>query len=191
MFVANRVGFIHSHTDTSQWRHVSGVSNVADIASRGAWPNELMQSRWLIGPDFLWDLQLPESDQTSVVPENDPELRSSHSLASTTTCEFDIDRFSHVSSWFRLKKVVAICLAFKKVLKARVSKDRLAQLYPLDSITADDIRQAESEIVRLVQNHCFKEDISSLQRDDSSLKRSSPLFKLHCFMDKDCLLRVG
>lgn len=190
MFVANRVGFIHSHTDTSQWRHVSGISNVADIASRGAWPSELTESRWFVGPEFLWEPQIPDVTKDLVVSDNDPELRNSHSFATSSVSDLDIDRFKHVSSWFRLKKVVAICLAFRKVLRARVSQDRLAQLYPLDSITADDLTQAEKEVIRLVQVQSFKEDIARLQNGDG-VKRSSPLFKLHCFVDKDGLLRVG
>ena len=190
MFVANRVGFIHSHTDTNQWHHVRGASNVADIASRGAWPGELIQSRWFDGPEFLWELQLPDATLTSTVSDNDPELRSSLSLNTSSVYDWDIDRFNHVSSWFRLKKVVAICLAYRKVLRARVAKDRLSQLYPVDSITADDLLYAESEIVRIVQSHCFKDEITRLQ-NGGTLLRSSPLFKLHCFLDKTGILRVG
>ena len=80
-----------------------------------------------------------------MVSDNDPELRSSLSLNTSSVYDWDIDRFNHVSSWFRLKKVVAICLAYRKVLRARVAKDRLSQLYPVDSITADDLLYAEMD----------------------------------------------
>ena len=36
LFVANRVGFIHSNSDKGQWNYVPGSQNVADIASRGS-----------------------------------------------------------------------------------------------------------------------------------------------------------
>lgn len=54
LFVANRVMEIHKCTDPSQWRHVSGEQNPADILSRGCSLQELRDSiLWKTGPEFI------------------------------------------------------------------------------------------------------------------------------------------
>ena len=53
VFVANRVGKIQSLTSVSQWSHVSGKENPADIASRGCHPEDLSKSIWFTGLEFL------------------------------------------------------------------------------------------------------------------------------------------
>ena len=55
LFVANRVGIIQSLTSVSQWSHVAGKQNPADLASRGCLPTVLPQSIWFTGPPFLYD----------------------------------------------------------------------------------------------------------------------------------------
>ena len=55
LFVANRVGVIQSLTSVSQWSHVAGKQNPADLASRGCLPTFLPQSIWFTGPPFLYD----------------------------------------------------------------------------------------------------------------------------------------
>jgi isoleucyl-tRNA synthetase len=51
----NRVAKILSKTSPSQWRHVDGKRNPADVASRGTpRAEEFLSSKlWLQGPDFL------------------------------------------------------------------------------------------------------------------------------------------
>ena len=53
-FVANRVEKIISNSSVSQWKHVPGKYNPADISSRGMKAGELIESDlWLNGPEFL------------------------------------------------------------------------------------------------------------------------------------------
>ena len=60
-FVANRVTEIQSLTAYSQWHHVAGKDNPADLLTQGLLASELVQSdQWLHGPlflsgDDLWD----------------------------------------------------------------------------------------------------------------------------------------
>ena len=52
--MANRVGEIHQSSHPEQWRHVPGVLNPADLATRGMKAVELAESKfWLEGPEFL------------------------------------------------------------------------------------------------------------------------------------------
>ena len=53
-FFANRVGEIQKAGPASDWRWVAGELNVADLATRGATPEELDEnSTWQRGPEFL------------------------------------------------------------------------------------------------------------------------------------------
>ena len=40
-------------TDVSQWKHVSGINNPADIGTRAINIEELKRSEWLTGPAWL------------------------------------------------------------------------------------------------------------------------------------------
>ncbi|XP_062538172.1 uncharacterized protein LOC134206468 [Armigeres subalbatus] len=53
-FVANRVSEIQHVTKGSDWNHVAGEDNPADIISRGMSPTQLhYESRWFHGPNWL------------------------------------------------------------------------------------------------------------------------------------------
>ena len=53
VFVANRVVEILDTTAVSQWKHVSGINNPADIGTRAINIEELKRSEWLTGPAWL------------------------------------------------------------------------------------------------------------------------------------------
>lgn len=76
VFVANRVQRIKSVTDPQQWHYVQSADNPADHASRGLTAEQLVDSNWLTGPDFLWERDLPTGEvKVEEVSDNDPELR--------------------------------------------------------------------------------------------------------------------
>ena len=53
-FVANRVAVIHDKSEPSQWRHVPGKENPADVISRGCGLSELRNAElYWNGPEFL------------------------------------------------------------------------------------------------------------------------------------------
>ena len=52
VFVANRVAEILDTTNASQWNHVSGINNPADIGT-SINVDELKRSEWLTGPAWL------------------------------------------------------------------------------------------------------------------------------------------
>jgi ribonuclease HI len=57
IFISNRVESILEHSDRTQWRHVAGKENPADIASRGAEAEKFLEEKnlklWKFGPDWL------------------------------------------------------------------------------------------------------------------------------------------
>ena len=57
VFVANRLSKIADGSTPSQWRHVSGVHNPADDATRGLAAKDMVHSsRWFNAPPFSFSL---------------------------------------------------------------------------------------------------------------------------------------
>jgi hypothetical protein len=107
----------------SQWRHVKGADNPADRASRGRTVAQLMDSpRWLTGPEFLWETELPRMEDIElVISKNDPEVKPTICYLALNDDKprlIDVTRFS---SWMKLRRIMAFCLRFKDNLKMRVA----------------------------------------------------------------------
>ena len=146
-FVANRVSEIRDSTSPTQWRHVPGTQNPADICSRGLSASQLRESSlWWRGPDFLlqdrgsWPyLKLP-----GLSPDG-PELRKAAerptvgyvSGADAPQSLVDLARFS---SWTKCRRVVAWVRRF-----VRNSRGRGRDCGPL---TAEELQQAEMLIIK-------------------------------------------
>jgi hypothetical protein len=65
-FVANHIAEIQRMTSPEQWRHVPGIQNPADLATRGQSAMELAKSTfWLEGPSFLKDVEISEPSAPS------------------------------------------------------------------------------------------------------------------------------
>ncbi|GFT55034.1 integrase catalytic domain-containing protein [Trichonephila clavipes] len=75
-FVANRVAKIQTLSSATQWHHISGSANPADLAARGVSSSTLLTSIWLCGPKFLHET-FPIQTDSSVPSLNDavPEER--------------------------------------------------------------------------------------------------------------------
>ena len=115
IFVANRVQQIHDHSVSSQWRYIETKENPADIASRGVSAEDLVQNRkWFNGPEFLWEKVLPEStEELPVISSDDQEVKKVQVLETQTVQISDENLWESlktISSWTRLRRVVALCL---------------------------------------------------------------------------------
>ena len=55
VFVANRVQEIQENTSVDQWKYIKSKENPAEEASRGMKAHEMPESRWITGPQFLWE----------------------------------------------------------------------------------------------------------------------------------------
>lgn len=87
-FVANRVQQIRDVSEPYQWNYVSSSDYPADIASRGASADELVNNcRWFSGPNFLWTKNpFKNCDVTHPnIPDDDPEVRQCQTLKTRTT----------------------------------------------------------------------------------------------------------
>lgn len=52
-FVAHRIAEIQEHSEPSQWKYVPTTLNVADIATQGVRMEQIRQTAWLSGPEFI------------------------------------------------------------------------------------------------------------------------------------------
>ena len=134
VFVANRVQEIQEHISVDQWKYVESKQNPADEASRGLKTQELLNSRWITEPEFLW-----ENENQSVnsgregleIQENDPKVKKSVAMATTATTQIAqahseklslAKRVKYFSDWHRAKRAVALCQRYIRFLKDRVLK---------------------------------------------------------------------
>ena len=102
-FVANRVAEVLDSSTVDQWRHIAGDDNPADLGTRGLSINELMQSDWINGPDWLTS-EINETEnweQEEVVPDRE-EIFASSSNENSAPIEWK--RFSNFR---RLRNVFA------------------------------------------------------------------------------------
>ena len=207
-FIANRIGEIQMVTEPSQWQHVAIGENPADLCTRGATPDELMEnSLWWHGPKWLLskDKQSwPKMDLRSR-PASLPEMKSSNrkegveDVASVLTCRvqsltnregkkgkcedwrLEPTRFS---SWTRLVQLQA--RVWRVVYNMRNPKDRVngQELLP------EEIEVTEEEIISRAQLEAFPEEYEALLRGKEIPKKSS-LSKLCPWLDDQGVMRCG
>ena len=190
-FVANRVAEIRDSTTPNQWRHVPGSLNPADDCSRGLPISELAEdSRWIQGPDFLkkpkenWpaapDVQLPD--------ENDPEVKTVAALGKTSAPGLLIDP-ARYSSWIRYKRVTAWVIRFTRNLIAKHCT-RHRGLLRSGPLTAEELINAETQILLRSQQEAFPDELEALSRG-KPLSTASSLVQLTPAIDSAGLIRVG
>lgn len=165
-------------TAIKQWLHVPGELNPADCASRGCLPSQLIShSLWWNGPEFLTDrsFQIPTLNDV----QTDVEVILLNALG---TVDKVVSFLPHVSSFYRLKRIVALCLRF-------VNSGRNRKRFS-GPITANEIDCAELVILKIVQRESLGKEIETL-KNNKCVHRASKFIKLSPFMENDGLLRVG
>ena len=166
VFVANRVQDIQDNTSIDQWRYVESKQNPADEASRGMKAQEILDSRWINGPAFLWEKenQWPTSNEDHNLQESDPEVKSvAMATVQAATEKLTLaERVEYFSDWYRARRAVAICLRYVRILKDRVYKKRCNN-EELQELKVDDLESAKCAIIRAVQIKAFKEEIATLK----------------------------
>ena len=194
IFVANRIQEIHDVSQSSQWRHISGQLNPADLASRSLKGAEIIDSQlWFQGPPFLHqeNLILPDTE-FDTVNHDDSELRNVFCNANMTTEGLDVFNFRLFSEWRSLTRGVARAKLLAGQLKRSLSAGpRLRSSAKINStpLKAADLQAAECLIVKAVQQAYFSEEITLLSAKETL--PNNELKRLDCFLDEAGLLRVG
>ncbi|XP_078363512.1 uncharacterized protein LOC144647605 [Oculina patagonica] len=174
-FVANRLAVIHDGSKPSQWKYVPTKINPADDVSQGLTVEELLRKeRWFRGPEFLWEretLWLIRRDSLPSISDKDPEVKRQVQVNHVTQVKVPhpldlmIQRYS---SWYKLKRGVAWLLRFGEFLrKKRCLQESLDDPLPCGSLSIQELRSAEDQIIKYVQRSSFLPVIKGLQRVSS------------------------
>ncbi|XP_064644727.1 uncharacterized protein LOC135498401 [Lineus longissimus] len=205
VFVSNRVQQIRDSSEPSQWKHVRGQDNPADEASRGMTVEKFITgSMWLKGPTFLWEPEIP-AQASKEIPElspDDPEVKTVTSLAvQAEKTAFETENLKAYSTWEKARRSIAIIIRYRDNLR-RKAQGKAVMVGPLK---VEDLRKAELEICKAVQQENFSKDIAVLrklkvektEKDDQAkgrklqIKGTSAIYRLGPFLDEDGVLRVG
>ena len=106
------------------------------------------------------------------------------------------------SSWYKFKRAIAWLLRFVKFLKGRRCLRDLSPVHvsPCGSLSIDELRYAEAQIIKYVQKSAFLPVINALQdvshreperRTLKNIGSFGSVYKLRPFLDGEGMLRVG
>ncbi|BES94226.1 Retrotransposon protein [Nesidiocoris tenuis] len=190
VFVGNRVAKILSHLPKEHWFHVRSAENSADVASRGALPEQLMTCQlWWNGPVWLqsdrssWPIKRIRPD-LNLGPVSD-EIRASSSISVTAVSETPWE--TRFSSYSKLRRVTAWMLRFISNCKNKGSCP-VKSTSVRQPLTTDELRHADIILVRMSQRRSLldvNEAIDKNQRPTKLMKQ------LAIFRDDQGVLRVG
>ncbi|XP_063994400.1 uncharacterized protein LOC135171756 [Diachasmimorpha longicaudata] len=186
-FVHNRVTKIQEELPTAVWRHVGGIYNPADCASRGISPSQLNEHHlWWKGPDWL---AKPSSDwpqnTTSAPTEVSLEERpaTAHPVAAEAR-QHPLTEF--LNRYSTLSKVLQVTATMNRAIQ------RLRRQPTPDSsiLTTIELNEARTFWVKVTQHQYFESVFQNLNRD-IQLPRQHPLAKLTPRIDDQGILRLG
>ena len=199
VFVANRLAEIERCSQVKNWRHVPSKLNPADEISRGVSPEKFSKFNiWLSGPPFLtessenWPQQFDGEKNMSSDDIFLMEKVSAFSVSIANSPEIEpTQRFvEYFSSLYLLKRATAWLLRFIKALPSKVSKASLGIAKGM--VTVEELRHAELQLVKYVQNQQFGDVISKLSEKKSLSKKvcSVAMLKLNPILCEG-VVRVG
>ncbi|KAK3712744.1 hypothetical protein QZH41_003350 [Actinostola sp. cb2023] len=191
-FVGNRVSAICEQSSPSQWRYVDTKSNPADDASRGLSADEMLQTqRWINGPEFLWQNEENWPKRPAVMDATDDDLEIKKEAATFVT------------------KIMAWVLRYKERLLQTCNRRKKGETLfteaegRINSISVEETKLAEMEILKYVQHQYFHEELTTLRepknanakpsnqaRIKNAVKKASSIVKLDPIL-VDGLIRVG
>ncbi len=195
VFVANRVQQIQEGSSLDQWMYVGTKQNPADEGSRGLRPNQLANSKWINGPEFLWKNEADWvetqtiTNEIPILSEGDPEVKKAISLATVVEASFSslLERLSFFSDWERARKALALCCRYLRFLRTKTKRrydlrrnsKRIRQV-TVHPVSVEELRQAEIVIIRAVQHEAGLDAL-----------HAAPLAKLDPYKDSNGIVRVG
>ena len=156
-------------------------------------------SCWFQGLPFLWqnESNWPGINGVEVeVLTDDPELRrETKSYAAFVHEDIVAGLEERISSWPRLKRIVALMLSFKKKVLDCIRRN--SSIKEMDHtrqhsmlLDLERIKMTEKEIIRSVQRRHFGEELISLGKG-KCLKSCSSIVKLNPFIVDEGISRVG
>ena len=185
VYVGNRVQYIRDHTDPKQWHHVKGKDNPADEASRSMSAKELLNNqRWLRGPEFLWEADVPLTSETSSsfkLKEDDAEVKvceddvqatsliTKNKRCTSTPVQFPsaLQYISRFSTWFKAKSWIAAIRRGINLWKSKCTTstiERPCADKEEQHSKVEELREAEAIIIKNLQKEHFSEELAIIKK---------------------------
>ena len=161
-------------------------TNPADDASRGV-PSNSLQSL-VEGPDFLTKApdERPKRPKELILTteDNDPEVKKKSLLVYATDApnahgkHLAVEIVESFSTWCRVKRVFAWILRYKRSLRLCAQSRKQDQTDPrtlsqIPPISLTELVNAETEILKHIQQASFKDELSRLRRMETNDKISN------------------
>ncbi|XP_011313451.1 uncharacterized protein [Fopius arisanus] len=184
-FVQNRVIKIQETLPTAKWRHINGIDNPADCASRGITPAALAEHQlWWNGPEWL---TLPQdqcpASTFNAAQEAALEERPSTARNHPVRMNNPDDLLNRYAPWRRLLRISAIV---HRVVKRFQHQDEPTGRI----ITPQEIEEGRIYWVKHTQEQYFAQEINTLS-NGGSLPANHRLSTLTPFVDGEGVLRLG
>ena len=177
VFVANRVAEILDTTNVSQWNHVSGINNPADIGTRAINVDELKRSEWLTGPAWLKQRENEWPEQLNLTFASD-EQNDEMVFSAKVEEKKPMIQWERFSNYNRLVNTMAyIQRVFKKHKPAT------------KTLSVQEREDAQASIFRLLQQEQFTEEMKSLKAE-REIPKNSKILQFSPFIDHQGLIRA-
>lgn len=121
------------------WRHVRTHENLADIASRGALPSQLVNNKlWFNGPEWLL---LPQEEWPKILPILAPNFQLEERIRIHLIAEppREMEKLFRFSNFTRLLRVTAY--VFRFIYKQIIRKETL--IYTNEFLTTSELTRAK------------------------------------------------
>ncbi|XP_071103398.1 uncharacterized protein [Haliotis cracherodii] len=200
IFVANRVKQIRDFSEPTQWKYVDSKSNPADVASRGVSASHLLTCmNWFHGPKFLSSSESEWPVQPHLIHD---EKMHEETVTATDASQDDCSDntvnklLEHYSSWYRLKRAVAIYHRLFDSLNSRSDEHQYKNKKHAKSnrsLSVEDLSRAEKSILQFVQKIHFNKEFELLQGCEGTrgrVPRTSSVYTLDPFLESG-ILKVG
>ncbi|XP_028967508.1 uncharacterized protein LOC100909245 [Galendromus occidentalis] len=196
IFIKNRLTELLSLSAATEWFHVPGKLNPADLPSRGISMENLKSNKlWLNGPDFLTTGHYPRAEIPQTILTTITRIGVGENPVTETV--IDVKRYSSLSRAIRVCATVLRAAArFKSnvgIIGRRQSsrlrekkKTELEKDLTAEPLSSAELSQARRRLLREAQSRCFREAIAA---DDPT--ESPRISKFAPFKDENGLLRVG
>ncbi|XP_034179509.2 uncharacterized protein LOC117603975 [Osmia lignaria lignaria] len=185
-FEANRVSEIQTLTDRDNWYHVSTNDNPADFISRGQNPSDFIKNTlWVNGPTWLsmeehcWKITKLSTSDSANHQANVTFVTLDQNCNRNKVANDTFERFSSINA---LNRFVALC---HRAIVNRSSSNKIT-----GEITTKELHDAHLQIIRVVQESEFSQELQCLRKGEE-LNNKSRLLRLDPFIDELGILRVG
>ena len=189
-YIGNRISFIVDQLPPDRWKHVPGIQNPADCASRGLFPLQLKEhDLWWKGPQWLQDdaSQWPEQPTafSEAIPLEEREICNLTTVVPTESIE-PVIPIDQISNFARRKRITAWIFRFVNNLRSTASKRHQSP-----QLTVPELNFAEDYWLTTIQKETFPKECDALEKG-RPVPKTSRLLPFRPIWDEErSLVRVG